>query len=72
MEQVNTKYVNMPRTIKAYTVHNDDDTYTIMLNSRHNHEQLIKSYQHEIEHIVGDDFYNDKDGADVIKFDAHN
>lgn len=53
-------------------MHNDDNTYTIMLNSRHNHEQLIKSYQHEIEHIVGDDFYNDKDGADVIEFDAHN
>lgn len=72
MEQINTRYANMPCAIKAYTVLNADNTYTIMLNSRHNHEQLLKSYQHEIAHIVGDDFSSDKDDVDVIEFDAHN
>ena len=41
----------MPVTIKAYTMHCNDDTYTIVLNSRHSLEQLMKAYHHEMKHI---------------------
>ena len=45
----------MPVTIKAYTMHCNDDTYTIVLNSRHSLEQLMKAYHHEMKHIENGD-----------------
>lgn len=72
MEQINTIYVNMPCAIKAYTVLNNDNTYTIILNSRHNHEQLLESYRHELAHIARDDFFEDRYTADRIEIDSHN
>lgn len=49
----NIIYADMPTTIKAYTMHCNDDTYTytIVLNSRHCLEQLMQSYHHEMKHI---------------------
>lgn len=41
---------------------NDDGTHTILLNSRLSHEQNLKSYLHEKNHIEHNDFYR---GADV-------
>ena len=53
----------MPVTIKAYTMHCNDDTYTIVLNSRHSLEQLMKAYHHEMKHIENGDY--DKQCKDV-------
>lgn len=47
----NVIYADMPPTIKAYTVNNNDDSFTIVLNSRLNREQHLKSYHHELTHI---------------------
>lgn len=50
------KMVDMPVTVKAYTVPNNDGTYTIFINSRLSSEQQKESYSHEVEHILSDDF----------------
>lgn len=65
----NVIYADLPASIKAYTVSCPDDTYTIVLNSRHSHEQLLISYSHELKHIENGDF--DKDNANAIEKEAH-
>lgn len=62
-------FKDLPTTIKALTVKNEDDTYTIIVNSRLSYEQQHKSFQHEINHIVNCDF--EKDCADIIEYNAH-
>lgn len=37
---------------------NDDGTFSIYLDSRTNRERQMLAYDHEIKHVVGDDFYN--------------
>ena len=44
----NVIYADMPPTIKAYTVNNNDDSFTIVLNSRLNREQHLKSYHQDV------------------------
>ena len=65
----NVIYADLPASIKAYTVSCPDDTYTIVLNSRHSYEQLLISYSHELKHIENGDF--EKDNADMIELSAH-
>lgn len=36
---------------------NEDETYTILLNSRLSHQQNIDSLRHELNHISHDDFH---------------
>ena len=70
MEQINIICADMPTTIKAYTVLNKDDTYTIILNSKFCYEQLSKSYSHELHHIKNGD-YEKKDNVGIVELYAH-
>lgn len=63
-------YADMPTTIKAYTVANSDNTYTIVLNSRMSREQHLISYYHEMKHIENND-YDKKCDINIIEFQAH-
>lgn len=40
MNEINTLYANLPTTIPAYVVENNDMSYTIVLNSRLSHEKI--------------------------------
>ena len=53
--------------IKEALTHNEDDSYTIFLNSRYNKEQLQLSYLHALSHIEHDDFHN---GGDINQIEA--
>ena len=55
------KMVDLPVTVKAFVHRNDDDSYTIILNSRLCREQNVKSYLHELQHI---------DNADLESFET--
>jgi len=70
MENVFVSMVELPNSVKAYVVANADSTYTIVLNSRLNHEQNVLSYLHELDHIRNGD-YDKKLNADVIELYAH-
>ena len=67
---VNVVLADLPGTISAYTVANPDLSYTIVLNSRLNHERQLQAYGHEINHIKNGD-YDRKVSADLIECYAH-
>lgn len=58
MNNVLVRLVDMPCSVRGCVVKDFDneDYYTIVLNSRLSHEANLSSYQHEIEHISCDDF----------------
>lgn len=62
-------FLQLPSRVKGFSTKNDDNTYTIILNSRLNYEQQLKSYKHELFHIINKDF--DKSDVDDIEFYAH-
>lgn len=51
---------DMPCTVKSYAKHNQDGSYTIVINSRLSFEQQQTCYRHEMEHISNMDFYGRK------------
>jgi hypothetical protein len=53
---VSVRFLQMPYRVKGFVRQNEDDTYTIVLNSRLSYEQNVKTYEHEISHIVKGDF----------------
>lgn len=69
MENINVLFLNMDTKIPEQVVKNQDDSYTIFLNSKLTREEHLKSYAHAIEHILGDDFQ--KENVSIIEFDAH-
>ena len=56
MEQIFTRYADMPGTIRAYTAACADGSYTIVLNSRLCFELQQKAYLHEMAHICNGDY----------------
>ena len=62
-------FQDLPSTIRGFTV-SHDGYYTIILNSKLNHEQNQLSYIHEILHIDNDDFSSNST-ADKIEQIAH-
>lgn len=69
----NIIYADMPTTIKAYTMHCNDDTYTytIVLNSRHCLEQLMQSYHHKMKHIENWDYDKQCKDVQIVEIFAH-
>lgn len=67
---VNIILADMPGRISAYSVINNDFSYTIVLNSRLNYEQQLKAYHHEMKHIENNDFEK-KCQADILECYAH-
>ena len=66
-----TIFQNLPYKIKGFAVYNsNEDYYTIVLNSRLSHDQNLKTYIHELEHITNNDFYS-KLSATKLETIAH-
>lgn len=53
---INAWLIDMPTKIKGLTSKNEDDSYTVLINSRLNYEQRMKAYAHELMHIKNGDF----------------
>lgn len=70
MTAINVNVLKLPSRVKAVSLKNDDDSYTIIINSALSVEQQRKSLNHEIDHIENDDFCHDGD-ADEIECIAH-
>ncbi len=65
-----TQLINMDVLVGEQVIKNQDDSYTILLNSRLSHERQLECYLHAINHIRNNDF--EKNNSDVIELDAHN
>ena len=55
MENVRVVVADLPTSVNAYTICNDD-FYTIVINDRISNEQRHKAYLHEMLHINNKDF----------------
>lgn len=69
-DDVRTIFIDMPNTVKGYTISDKDGFFTIVLNKNLNFEQNVVSYLHELEHIHNGDFDRNC-SADLIEFNAH-
>lgn len=70
LEDINVQLIDMDTKIPEQIVKNQDDSYTIFLNSKLSHDEHLKSYSHALMHIRRNDF--DKEDADRIENDTHN
>lgn len=52
------QYMNLPPKIWAFVTPNSDGTFTIILDPRRSYSQQKCDLDHEIRHIIRDDFYN--------------
>lgn len=66
---VNAWLINMDTKIKGFTSKNEDDTYSVFINSRLSYEQRMKAYAHELKHIENGDF--DMFDVQKIEFASH-
>ena len=51
-------YRELPKGIYACVATNPDGTYTIWLDPRRSYDQLRDDFDHEMLHIIRNDFYN--------------
>lgn len=72
MSNIVVRLMDMPCSVKGCVVKDfdNDEFYTILLNSRLSHDANLSSYQHEMEHIDCDDFSSDLT-ADEIESIRH-
>ena len=70
MDNIFVNFLELPSKVRSFVIANCDNTYTVVLNSKHSHEQHLISYQHEVEHILRGD-YDKKCSADLIEINAH-
>lgn len=61
------RYKTLPKGIYSFVTPNNDGTFGIYLDPRRTHEQQLEDCSHEIDHIVNDDFYNDRPIEEVEK-----
>lgn len=70
MNELAARLIDLPTTIRAYTVQDTEGNYNIYVNARLSHEARLEAYKHEIKHIKNDDFSRQK-SADLIEIYAH-
>lgn len=73
MNEVNVMFCDLPPTVKGMLVRtfDEDECYTVVINSRLNVEQQREAYEHEMKHYKARDF-DELDGtADEIEMVRH-
>ena len=61
------RIVKLPEGIKAMIIPNDDSTFSLYLDSRRTWEQWLDDWEHEMWHLLRNDFYN---GLPIQKVEA--
>lgn len=59
-------FMPMHGSVGGFVTPNPDGTFSVYLNSRLSHERNVKSLEHEINHIVADDFSK----TDVVEIEG--
>ncbi len=63
------KFMDLPCKVKSFVIPNEDDTYTIIVNSKLCVEQQKSAYVHELKHIFRNDF--SKHNIQEIEYSTH-
>lgn len=72
MIDINVQLVDLKTTaIDEIVRHNEDDSYTILLNRRQATNRLRTAYKHALWHIQNDDFQNKTGDIQEIEATAH-
>lgn len=58
MGEVIIRYVNLPLSVKAYTLTDPNDDFNIYINSNHSIDEQEKAKAHELSHIEKGHFFN--------------
>lgn len=66
-ESIHTRLVNLPHHVPGLAAVDEDGEPMIFLNARHTWEQNLRTYEHELQHIGRDDFYN---GLTIIEAES--
>lgn len=56
INDIPVKVIPLPEKVRGFTLCLEDNTYCIVLNARHSHEENILAYMHEVQHIMSGDF----------------
>lgn len=64
-EAIGVYFMDMDTAIHEEIVFNEDDSFSIFINSKLNIETQMQAYQHALQHIMRNDF--SKDCADDIE-----
>ena len=64
-EAIGVYFLYMDYLVEEQVIFNEDGSYSILINSRLNHERQMLAYQHALTHIMNDDF--SKEYADDIE-----
>lgn len=70
MDNIRTILCDMPVTVRGYTIATPDGFFTIVLNSSLSHAQNVKTYEHELGHIMRGDF-DSKSPVGLIEAFSH-
>lgn len=70
MENIIVRYLeNAPAGFHGMVTHNEDDSYTILLDPNDSADRIMEAYFHELKHINGNDL--EKPDVQAIEADAH-
>lgn len=70
MEEIIQRNIDLPTTIRGYTIRDHNGDYNIYINARMTTERQIEAYRHELKHIRNGDF-NRTGSVDLIEIHAH-
>ena len=73
MNEVRVIYADLPPRIKGMLVKtfDEEECYTVVLNSRLNIEQQREAYEHELKHMRARDFDQTDKSVDEIEYIRH-
>lgn len=73
MNEVNVIYADLPPRIKGMLVKtfDEEECYTVVINSRLNIEQQRAAYEHEVKHMRARDFDETDKTVDEIEYIRH-
>lgn len=70
-EYIGVHLIDLPCTVRGYTLLNSDGSYTIIINARLNAETQLEVYKHEIAHIDNNDFSLTNEKVDTLEYTRH-
>lgn len=59
MDNYIVRIVKLPRSVRGFTIPDENGDYNIYLNDRLSDEGLVEAYDHEVQHIEAGHFYDD-------------
>lgn len=56
MDKIILRYIDLPCTVKGLTVQDEEGDYNVYINAKLSYETNQQTLQHEMQHIVNNDF----------------